>query len=136
MPIPDYQSLLRPVLQASADGQEHSMAELRDKIAAELHLTPEDLAERLPSGKMPLFTNRVAWAVVFLTKALALDRIKRGVVRITARGNDLFALNRALTNKDLSAYPEFVAFQKGALDQAMRLWKAQLIPAKLQRSGS
>jgi restriction system protein len=114
VPIPDYQSLLLPVLQVSADGKEHSTIELRDRIATQLGLTFEDLAEKLPSGKMPLFTNRVAWAVVYLTKALALDRVKRGVVRITARGKDLLALDRALTNKDLSVYPEFVAFQKGA----------------------
>ena len=113
MPIPDYQSLFLPVLQASADGNEHSTAELRDRIAAQLGLTPADLAQKLPSGKMPLFTNRVAWALVYLAKALALDRVKRGVVRITARGKDLLALNRGLTNKDLSAFPEFVAFQKG-----------------------
>ncbi len=114
MPVPDYQSLFLPVLQASADGNEHSMAELRDRIAANLKLTPEDLALKLPSGKQSIFTNRVAWAVVYLAKALALDRVKRGVFRIANRGRELLALDRPnLSNKDLSAYPEFLAFQKG-----------------------
>lgn len=113
MPVPDYQSLFSPVLQASADGNEHSMPELRDAIASRLGLTAEELAQKLPSGLQSIFANRVAWAVIYLTKALALERIKRGIFRITQRGKDLWALNRALTNKDLSVYPEFVTFQKG-----------------------
>jgi restriction system protein len=90
MPVPDYQSLFLPVLQVSADRNEHSMAELRERIAAELKLTPEDLAQKLPSGKQSVFTNRIAWAVVYLAKALALDRVKRGVFRITKRGGDFW----------------------------------------------
>ncbi len=118
MALPDYQSLFLPVLRVSADGQEHSMAELREHVAVDLKLSPDDLAQKLPSGKQPAFTNRVAWAVVYLSKAQALDRVKRGVFKITKRGQELLALNLPnLTNKNLAAYPEFVAFQKGAHTQ-------------------
>lgn len=114
MPIPDYQSLFQPVLRVTSDGKEHATADIRERVAADLQLTPEDLAQKLPSGKQPIFTNRVAWATVYLSKALALDRVKRGVFKITKRGRELLALNLpGLSNKNLAAYPEFVAFQKG-----------------------
>jgi restriction system protein len=113
MPIPDYQSLFQHVLRATSDGKEHSTADIRERVATDLQLTPEDLAQKLPSGKQPIFTNRVAWATVYLSKALALDRVKRGVFKITKRGRDLLGLNLpSITNKNLAVYPEFVAFQK------------------------
>lgn len=115
MAIPDYQSLFLPVLRLTSDGKEHATAELRDRIATELNLTPEELAQKLPSGVQTVFTNRIAWSVVYLTKAGALERIKRGVFRITDRGRDLLRLDvPKLTIKHLSVYPEFVTFHKGA----------------------
>src|ERR1017187_6870789 len=114
MAVPDYQSLFQPVLRATSAGKEHSTADLRERVAVDLQLTSEDLAEKLPSGKQPVFTNRIAWATVYLSKALALDRVKRGVFKITHRGRELLALNLpGLTNKNLAVYPEFVPFQKG-----------------------
>jgi restriction system protein len=114
MAIPDYQSFFHPVLRLTSDGKEHSTAELRDRIAADLKLTPEELTQKLPSGVQTVFANRVAWSVVYLAKAGALERIKRGLFRITDRGRELLGLDvPRLTTKHLSVHPEFVAFQKG-----------------------
>jgi restriction system protein len=113
MPIPDFQSFLVPVLRNMADGNDHSMAELRERIATDLKLSPEELTQKLPSGVQTVFANRIAWSAVYLTKACALERVKRGVFRITERGRELLALNLAkLTIQNLSKYPEFVAFHK------------------------
>jgi restriction system protein len=49
MPIPDYQSLMLPVLRLFGDRQEHPLAEMRQRIADELNLNDEELAERLAS---------------------------------------------------------------------------------------
>jgi restriction system protein len=114
MAVPDFQSLFVPVLRCTADGAEHPMAELRDRISADLKLTPEELSQKLPSGVQTVFANRIAWSAVYLMKAGALERIKRGVFRITGRGKELLALNLPrLTVQNLSQYPEFVAFHKG-----------------------
>ncbi len=114
MAIPDYQSFFLPVLRLASDGKEHSTAELRERIATELKLSPEEIAQKLPSGAQTVFANRIAWSVVYLAKAGALERIKRGVFRITDRGRELLGLNvPKLTIKHLAVYPEFVAFQKG-----------------------
>src|SRR5579883_1014663 len=106
MAVPDFQSFFVPVLRCTADGAEHSMAELRDRIAADLKLTREELTQKLPSGVQTVFANRIAWTAVYLMKAGALERIKRGVFRITGRGKELLALNvPKLTIKELSRYP-------------------------------
>jgi restriction system protein len=95
------------------------MAELRERISAELKLTPEDLAQKLPSGVQTVFANRVAWSAVYLTKAGALERMRRGVFRITEKGRGLLALNAPkLTVRNLYKYPEFVAFHKGSQSRA------------------
>jgi restriction system protein len=115
MAIPDFQSFFVPVLRQVADGNDHSMAELRERIATDLNLTPEDISQKLPSGVQTVFANRIAWSAVYLAKAGALERIKRGVFRITVRGRELLGLNLPkLTVQNLSKYPEFVAFHKGS----------------------
>ena len=119
MAVPDFQSFFVPVLREVADGNDHSMAALRDSIATNLNLTPEDISQKLPSGVQTVFANRIAWSAVYLTKAGALERIKRGVFRITGRGRDLLGLNlQRLTTQNLSKYPEFVAFHKGSQNGA------------------
>jgi len=62
MAIPDFQTLMLPVLRILADGAEHPVSEIRERIAKDLTLTPEELAEKLKNGN-GLFTNRVAWAL-------------------------------------------------------------------------
>jgi len=115
MSVPDFQSFFIPILRQTADGGAHSTAELRESIAADLNLTPEDISEKLPSGLQTVFANRIAWGTVYLTKAGALERLKRGVFRITERGRELLSLNLPkLTIRNLSKYPEFVAFHKGS----------------------
>ena len=67
MSVPDFQSLMLPVLRTAAGG-DVSSGELRERIAADLHLSADDLVEMLPSGRAPTFANRVAWATFFLQR--------------------------------------------------------------------
>jgi restriction system protein len=114
MPVPDFQSFFVPVLRCVADGRDYSTAELRDRIATDLALSAEDLSQKLPSGVQTAFANRIAWSTVYLMKAGALERIKRGVFKITPRGKELLALNLPrLTIQNLSQFPEFVTFHRG-----------------------
>lgn len=129
MSVPGFQSFLVPVLRVTADGNEYRLTDIRDRIAAILQLSPEDLSQKLPSGNQTVFANRLAWSSVYLAKAGALERTKRGVFKITQRGKDLLASNpHALTVRDLSRYPEFVAFHKGTpstdADQETRIEKS------------
>lgn len=109
MPIPDFQSLMLPVLKALCGGAETPISEVRAHVAKAEGLTPEDLRELLPSGNSPVFTNRVAWAVSHMARASLLERVRRGVYRLTAEGEQLLA--QAPTRINLSFlrnYPSYV----------------------------
>jgi restriction system protein len=80
--VPDYQSLMAPVMHALADGQEQPISQLRETLAGQLDLTDEDLRATIPSGGL-LFRSRVHWAVTYLYHAGLLSRPRRGVVQIT-----------------------------------------------------
>jgi restriction system protein len=84
--VPDFQSLMRPVLEVHADQGLHSIAEVRDRVAASLGLTEDERKIMLPSGGQPLFANRIAWAVTHLAQAALLERAARGITQITERG--------------------------------------------------
>lgn len=132
MPVPDFQSFLLPVLRLSADGNEHSMAEIRQRISVDMKLSPDELTEKLPSGSQTVFANRVAWSAVYLHRAGTLERTKRGVFRITARGHELLKQNPAKINiQTLNQFPEFVTFHKGSANGAA---SEEEQPAKLTKS--
>ncbi len=112
MAIPDFQSLMRPLLELAADGREHSLQEAREKLTMKFGLTEAEQQALLPSGRQPVFANRVAWAKVYLQRAGILDALQRGTFKISDRGRD--ALKQApdrITSKYLDRYPEFVEFR-------------------------
>jgi restriction system protein len=77
MPIPDYQSLMRPLLAFASDGSEKNINDAIKGIANQLKLTAEERSQLLPSGKQPIFANRVHWARTYLDKAGAIRRTRR-----------------------------------------------------------
>lgn len=62
MAIPDVESLLLPLLELAGDGRAHPIGELREQLAQRLGLSEEERRRPLPSGRAPLFDNRVLWA--------------------------------------------------------------------------
>jgi restriction system protein len=112
--IPDYESLMAPVLRTAASRTECHVSELRDTLAQELRLSPEELQELLPSGRMTTFASRVHWAKTYLQKAGALESPARGRIRITARGHQLQREHpERVDNAILDSFEEF------------RVWKAR-----------
>lgn len=69
MAIPDYQSLMLPILEFAGDKKDHSMREAIEALSKQFRLTDEEKEELLPSGKQPVFENRVGWARTYLKKA-------------------------------------------------------------------
>ena len=75
-------------------------------------LTDEEQQALLPSGRQATFTNRVAWAKVYLSQAGALNTPRRGHFQITDRGRDLLkSVSGRISIKDLVRFPEFVEFR-------------------------
>lgn len=111
MPIPDYQTLMRPVLELHADGAEHATKTVVAVIADRFGLTTDERAELLPSG-LQTITNRVHWAITYLVQARLVERPRRAVSVITERGKDLLASTTEPINvKVLEQFPEFQAFR-------------------------
>ena len=114
MSVPDYQSLMLPLLQyAARKGSEITTAEAVDALGKELQLTEDDLKELLPSGMQSTFVNRVGWAATYMKKAGLLEATRRGFYRITERGMELLRKQpNSINVKLLEQYPEFIEFKK------------------------
>ena len=91
MPVPDFQSLMLPVLRALADGDEAPPRKVRERVASAEGLTDQDLREMLPSGRQRTFTSRVAWALSYLRRAGLVERVRRAVYRVTDEGQRVLA---------------------------------------------
>jgi restriction system protein len=93
MPIPDFQTLMRPLLNLASNGKEHRFQESVNRLALEFTLSPQDLQTLLPSGRQPIFTNRVAWAKTHLKMAGLLESSRRGYFQITDLGKKILTEN-------------------------------------------
>jgi len=108
MPIPDFQSIMLPVLRFCGDGKEHTNKDAVECLASEFRLTPEERIEHLPSGRQRVFDNRVAWARAYLKMALLIENTRRGVFRITERGRQVLTESPLKLNLAyLRRFPEF-----------------------------
>lgn len=113
MSIPDYQTIMLPLLKFSADEKEHSIREAVKILADKFNLTENEKREMLPSGQQEVFFNRVGWARTYLKKAGLLKAPKRGTFKITKRGKEILSSNPSeINNKLLSQFDEFKEFKK------------------------
>ncbi|OUT62192.1 MAG: restriction endonuclease [Rhodopirellula sp. TMED11] len=118
MPIPDYQTLMLPLLSHISDKCEHTVAAARNAIADQFDLTELERKERLPSGTQNKFGNRLAWAKTYLERAGLITMVKRGVFVISPKGLVLLeSPPERITIEFLKRYPEFAEFRKAAVDE-------------------
>jgi restriction endonuclease Mrr len=90
--IPDYQSLMLPVVVASSKG-EVRVGAVVEELADQLGLSLEERSELLPSGKQTV-SNRVHWAKTYLAQAALIENTRSGYFKITARGQQTLAAQR------------------------------------------
>jgi restriction system protein len=113
--IPDYQSLMLPLLKLVADKQEHKYRDLIENLATEFQVTEEERKELLASGNQAIFDNRVGWAKTYLKKAGLLDSPKRANFVITQIGLDTLKKNPDRVDaKYLRQFPAFLEFQNAS----------------------
>lgn len=112
MTIPDYQSIMLPLLKFTEDKKEHSISEAIDYISKLFNLSDEEKRKLLPSGQQPIINNRTGWARTYLKKAKLLEPTKRSYFRITKRGLEVLKKNPHEINvKFLEQFPEFNEFR-------------------------
>ncbi|MBZ5704447.1 MAG: restriction endonuclease [Acidobacteriia bacterium] len=127
MSIPDYQSLMLPLLEHTSDGREHPVPSLVDALAADYKLTDSERRELLPSGRQVVFDNRVGWARTYMKKAGLLSSPKRGMVQITERGLQVLKDHPTrIDNKVLRRFPEFVEFQSAKAEDVRQVPEATI----------
>ena len=113
MPIPDYQTLMLPLLKIAGDGKVHTKRDALSVLAEQFTLTEDERKELLPSGNQAVFDNRVGWARTYLKKAVLIEYVQRGQFQITERGKSVLAKNPPRIDVPyLRQFPEFLEFQK------------------------
>lgn len=119
--IPDFQSLMLPLLKNIHDGGEYSTTEIIDTLAKEFNLTEEELNQFLPSGTQKTFSNRVYWAKAHLKMAGLIENMKRGIFKITDEGKRLLSQNPNIVNlkllKQIPAYVDWLDKSKEENDK-------------------
>lgn len=119
MTVPDFQTIMLPLVMLASDGRERPLVEAFNGLADRFNLTTEEREELLPSGRQRRFENRVRWARSYLTKAGLLESPRRGSFKITARGQDILGENPSSININfLERFPEFVEFRRATRDTA------------------
>jgi hypothetical protein len=119
MAVPDFQTLMLPLLKLAGDGQQHTFAEAVERLAEEFQLSDDDRAQLLKSGQTRMY-NRVGWTSTYLKKAGLLRAVGLGRFQLTDRGRDV------LTNRppaiDIayleSRFPEMSEFRKARSSRA------------------
>jgi restriction system protein len=96
MAIPDFQSIMLPLLKHLADGKEHSSQDIYEAMEKTFSLSREEREELLPSGKQRVFVNRIGWAKSYLKLSELIASTQRGFYKITNNGLHV------LEDKDLS----------------------------------
>jgi len=111
--IPDYQTIMLPLLKLTSDNEVHKFREVIESLAEHFKLSEDEKRELLPSGNQAIFDNRVGWARFYLTKAGLLKSEKRGTHQITEQGLKFLKTKpKDLRTKDLNNFKEFKDFSE------------------------
>ena len=105
--VPTWEGFLVPALRVLSDGGVWPVRELRQRARQDMGLTEDQCAVRIPSGE-PMWTNRLGWALSYLSHAGAVERPARGRYVMTQTGWTLLRHHpEALTTSDLEALPGY-----------------------------
>jgi restriction system protein len=113
MPIPDFQSIMLPLLKILADGKVYKYREILEALAREFQVTEAERKEMVPSGQQEIFDNRVGWAKTYLKKAGLIDSPQRATFVISEKGKEILSQNLDhIDTKFLRQFPEFQEFTR------------------------
>ncbi|MXY59338.1 MAG: restriction endonuclease [Chloroflexi bacterium] len=111
MAIPDFQTIMRPVLGLILDEEMHRR-DCAKQIASDFHLTQDEVEELLPSGKSTRLQNYVDWAIAYMSKAGLVQRPRSGYAIATAAGRKAYEDNpKRIDMSVLAQFPGYIAFR-------------------------
>jgi len=130
--IPQYHTLMLPLLKVMGTRNEMTTKQMRDEVAENLGLTVEALSQRLPSGTQNAFDNRMGWARTYLFKAGLLERPRRATYAISETGRKLLANPPSEIDVDfLKSYEQFKQFLGSSKNDEETLVPAEVIDDQL-----
>ncbi len=125
MAIPDFQTLMLPLLKLLADKQEHAMRDVAVTLSDQFNLTEDERNVASEVSGQAVMYNRTAWAKTYLKKAGLLEQTRRGCFKISESGAKVLKSPPSAINiKFLKQFTEFADMQN-QLDPAQ---KNQLLP--------
>lgn len=133
MAIPDFQTIMLPLLELLGDRKEYVLKDVVTILGKQFKLTDTELSELLPSGQALLFPNRVAWARTYLKKAGLLDNPRRGMLTITDKGIELLKNKpKRIDINFLKQFPEFLEFQNQKKEDSESSQQPQSFPVETE----
>jgi restriction system protein len=143
MAIPDFQTIMLPLLILAKDGEPHNIHDAVNSLADQFKLSEVERSVLLPSGQQPIFDNRVGWAKTYMKKAGLLEGPTRGYFQITAKGKEVINSNPSrIDKKFLMQFEEFRGFQErshsggdgnGQSDEFDELTPEEILESSYQR---
>lgn len=107
MPVPDYETLMLPVLRLIASGAKN-VADCLPSLKTEFSISDEEARQLIPSGRITVLQSRAHWARTYLAKAGLLQSPKRNFHVVTERGRQLLATDpQRIDNKLLDQFAGF-----------------------------
>ncbi|MDT0221491.1 AAA family ATPase [Gordonia sp. AC31] len=105
--VPPWPKFARPVLEVLSDGKIWKTAALKQAVIDRGELGDEQLAVTLNSGQGKV-DNRIGWALSFVTRARAVEKVKNGESQITELGHKMLRDHPIeITEADLKAIPAY-----------------------------
>ncbi|CAN5439730.1 hypothetical protein BH18THE1_BH18THE1_01850 [soil metagenome] len=117
MTIPDYETIMLPLLQFAGDGIEHSSKDAIEKLSEYFKLTDEEKNRLYETKKVSIFYDRTHWALTYLKHAGLIVGTRRSFFKITEREKDIVKHKpQKITGKFLRQIPEFLEFETRSKD--------------------
>ena len=113
MAIPDYQTIMGPLLKVLSDGKEYTRGQLTENLSKYFKLSEEEKRTQKPSGGESLFRNRVGWSNFYLKKAGLTESKNKGLIKITKDGLKSLETGKTINKEFLMKYPQFKEFLSG-----------------------
>ena len=108
--IPKYNEMYKEVLEAIKNQKEYKTKEYKEIVANRLNISIEERKKTSESGGN-IYNTTLSWTIFYLKRAKLIEKVQRGVIKITQRGLDLLATNpEKIDNESLKKYPEFNEF--------------------------
>ncbi|MCX7545669.1 restriction endonuclease [Marinicella gelatinilytica] len=132
MAIPDYETLMLPILSFLEDKNVKRTRDIINHIILKFNITEEESKELIPSGRAKLIDNRVGWACTYLRKFGLITSPNRGQNVISQEGLFILSDNhKKLSHKKLKKLFPLVDTERDGSDQVSNKDLAEKTPEEI-----